>query len=129
MATVGMFQFKRPPAEPENDRQGFYNRPPTPWYWTPRVTGKGDYQFDADGAQRYTRPRSGIDRFMLSPFMQMRAGGGASLQNIMTITMAINWGFVTNAAVGKDGSGPVMGTAFDPDSVGVAEYFDLPKTA
>lgn len=33
------------------------------WFWTPRVTGAGDYPLDTDFSERYIRPRRGMDFF------------------------------------------------------------------
>lgn len=33
------------------------------WYWSPRVTGPGDYPLDTDFSERFVRPRRGVDFF------------------------------------------------------------------
>lgn len=111
---------KRQPDKPGPDPQGFYEGPPMPWYWTPRVISKTDYPLDADGGMRWTRPKVGID-FFPSPYVENTADGKSMLRTWVNGTMPMNNLFVAQSAIGKNPSGPMLYFNEYADSFGIAQ--------
>lgn len=109
---MSLFQFhaKRPPSEPQNDRQGFYTVPPADsvgWYWTPRVASLNDYGLDLDASERYMRPKTGEDYWGRKPIKQLDADQSYRDMGIMSITFGTGTVFTTAFAFGKSPFGPL----------------------
>jgi hypothetical protein len=116
MKMGALFSFRRAgdvPA-PVNKRDGtlygfvpgFYEGPPEPWRWTPRVVGPDDYPIDADPSERITRPKKGIDVFPY-PYLQITADLQTRMQGFMTPIIPLGDAAVLNAAYGRNFSGPI----------------------
>jgi len=105
---VGCFDnlFRRKPKVLKQDN--WYTEAPAAsvgWFWTPRVTGPGDYPMDTDFSERFIRPRRGTDFFpypgrQITADLQWAFMGAASFVLPQGNVEMVQLGSIKRASVG-----------------------------